>query len=368
MERVLRLESGFARWWVSQAVASATRVRPPVDAVVATMSPFASAEAAEAISRNAGVPWVADLRDPWALDEMQTYPSALHRRLEVATMGRRLRPAAAIVMNTPEAADRVRSTFPELARRRIVAIPNGFDRADFDEELPPRSDGAFRIVHAGFLHTELGSEDGRVRRLLGGSEHGVERHARSLVYLCDALRRLHEEAPSVAERVELHVAGVLTDADRGVLHGGAVREHGYLPHRRAVELMRSADLLFLPMHDLPPGRRATIVPGKTYEYLATGRPILAAVPDGDARDLLAQAPNAHLCRPTASAAMKDVIVDLLGQREQPDTPGVPDDVLSLYERRNLTGDLATLLDDVLGSPPSAKVGPASSSGPAATGG
>ena len=60
----------------------------------------------------------------------------------------------------------------------------------------------------------------------------------------------------------------------------------FIPHAGTIELMRSADLLFLPMHDLPPGRRAGLVPQKTYEYLAARRPILAAVPDGDARDLL----------------------------------------------------------------------------------
>ena len=51
------------------------------------------------------------------------------------------------------------------------------------------------------------------------------------------------------------------------------------------------------MHDLRPGSRARIVPGKTYEYLAAGRPILAAVPDGDARDFLSQCGTALLCRP-----------------------------------------------------------------------
>ena len=61
--------------------------------------------------------------------------------------------------------------------------------------------------------------------------------------------------------------------------------------------MRSADLLFLPMHDLPPGRRAGLVPYKTYEYLAAERPILAAVPDGDARDILSRVSHATLCRP-----------------------------------------------------------------------
>ena len=33
-----------------------------------------------------------------------------------------------------------------------------------------------------------------------------------------------------------------------------VRHHGYLEHGESLALMRSADLLFLPMHDLPPGQ------------------------------------------------------------------------------------------------------------------
>ena len=77
--------------------------------------------------------------------------------------------------------------------------------------------------------------------------------------------------------------------------------------------MRSADLLFLPMHDLPPGRAAGIVPYKTYEYLAAERPILAAVPDGDARDLL-RVPHATLCRPKDVEAMAAAIADAIDAR------------------------------------------------------
>ena len=51
------------------------------------------------------------------------------------------------------------------------------------------------------------------------------------------------------------------------------------------------------MQTLPPGVRATIVPGKTYEYLASETPILGAVPEGDARDILEEAGNAVLVRP-----------------------------------------------------------------------
>jgi hypothetical protein len=45
------------------------------------------------------------------------------------------------------------------------------------------------------------------------------------------------------------------------------------------------------------------VPHKTYEYLAAGRPILAAVPDGDARRLLEDSEAALLCRPSDVRAM-----------------------------------------------------------------
>ena len=61
---------------------------------------------------------VADLRDPWALDEMQIYPSALHRKVEMRRMERLLSSASVIVMNTPEAASVLRNTFPRLREFR----------------------------------------------------------------------------------------------------------------------------------------------------------------------------------------------------------------------------------------------------------
>jgi len=160
---------------------------------------------------------------------------------------------------------------------------------------------------------------------------------------CEAIERLLAEDPSLAGRIELHLAGDLTDADRAASAGhGFVRDHGSLPHARTVALMRSADLLFLPMHDLPPGRRTTIVPGKTYEYLATGRPILAAVPDGDARDLLRDA-GAHVVAPTDDAAMADVI------RSELDEPSSPAPAqLDRYEYAAVTRSLAEILDGVIG--------------------
>jgi glycosyltransferase involved in cell wall biosynthesis len=350
-ERWLGMGDAFRKWWVEGAVA--VGAGQAVDLIYASMSPFESGTAAAELSRRLGKPWVADLRDPWALDEMQVYSTRLHRRLELRRMRSLLASAAAVVMNTEEAARLVRG-FPGLEHTPVFAIPNGFDPDDFaDSDDPPRrEDGTFRIVHTGYLHTATGRPRGAaslVRRALGGSVAGVEIISRSHVFLLEAIDRLLARDPSLADRLELHLAGALSSEDlEAIGHTRIVRTPGYLPHRETTALLRSADLLFLPMHDLPPGKRATIVPGKTYEYLASERPILAAVPDGDARDLLARAGTAHLCRPRDVDCMVAAIELELRRVENGDPPPRLDSQVSVaYDRRTLTAQLARVFEAVL---------------------
>jgi glycosyltransferase involved in cell wall biosynthesis len=352
-ERLLGLQPAFARWWNERAVELGCRVGRDADLVYCAVVPYESAEAAATIARLLDKPWVADLQDPWALDEMWIYPTGIHRGLDRRRMRRLLASADAVVMNTPEAARRVVHTFPELAARQVATIPNGFDGSDFAGPVPERDDGVFRIVHTGYLHTEAGRrhrQTAHTRRLLGGAPiPGVDILTRSHVYLLEAVDRLLAEDPALRSTIEVWFVGVLSDADREVAARSRVtRTTGYLAHGESVALLRSADLLFLPMHDLPPGTRAGLVPGKTYEYLATGKPILAAVPDGDARDLLTEAGSARICRPTDSAAMAKAIsaeIELwrAGRRAPP--PSAP--VVARYERRRQTAELARVLDSVL---------------------
>ncbi len=76
-----------------------------VKLLYASVVPYDLAEPAARLARELGVPWVADLQDPWALDETWLYPSAAHRALDRRRMRRLLGTADAIVMNTPEAKD-----------------------------------------------------------------------------------------------------------------------------------------------------------------------------------------------------------------------------------------------------------------------
>jgi len=133
---------------------------------------------------------------------------------------------------------------------------------------------------------------------------------------------------------------------RGAGLGGLVQVTGYLPHDQSLRWVRWADCLFLPLHGVGAGCRSRIVPGKTYEYLASGKPILGALPEGDARDLVAASGRGYLadpCDPTMIAdALSAAYETVLGSTShQPPLSWVNE-----YRRSVLTRKMYKFIDQV----------------------
>lgn len=351
LERWLGKPSSWRGWWET-GVLRASEQAGEVDLVHASVAPYATIDAALALAERLAVPLVLDFEDPWALDEMLVYPTRLHRRLALRRMQTALSAADAVVMNTPEARKRVLERFAELDPGRVFAVANAFDPVDFEGPRPRRTDDEFRIVHTGSLHTDLGLHQ-RSRRwqqsLLGGGTDGVDYLTRSHVFLLQAMENLFQQRPELREVIRVHLAGVFTEEDRAVVgEHSFVTLHEFLPHAETTSLLRSADLLFLPMHDLPPGQRAGIVPHKTYEYLASERPILAAVPEGDARDLLEAAGNALICRPRDVEGMKAGVIAEIDRRHSGGAVLEPRrEVLERCSSARLVRELRVVYDTVL---------------------
>jgi glycosyltransferase involved in cell wall biosynthesis len=349
VERVLGMPPQSVRWWVRESTRLACAVGADADLVYASCLPYETAFAGARVARALGRPWVADLEDPWALDEMRTALTGVHRRLDLRQMRRALATASAVVMCAPEAAERVRRAMPELARRIVVAsVPIGYEPDDFRAPAAPRDDdGVLRIVHTGSMHMDFGERVRRTRlrrKLLGGTAAGLDILTRSHVFLVEGIERAIAQEPALAGRVELHLAGDLTPSERALADRHAfVKVAGLLPHSETVALMRSADLLFLPMHDLPVGNRAGLIPYKTYEYLGAGRPILAAVPDGDVRDMLGPLEHVTLVRPADVDAMAAAVRQRAAAGRAGEFPPPAE-----LARRQSVAQIAAILDDVLG--------------------
>jgi glycosyltransferase involved in cell wall biosynthesis len=361
-ERLLGRQTPWIRWWLDGVVREGLAVGADCDLVYVSCAPYETAWAGARLARLLGKPWIADLEDPWAVDEMRVHPTGLHRRLDLHRMCRALCTAAGVVTCAPETATRMRAALPQPVAAHVTNVEIGFDRDAFAGPAGHPGESTFRIVHTGSMHTALGLQhrgSRRWRRALGGLPADVDILTRSHVFLLEAIERVLADDPSLRGRVELHLAGNLTDADRAASAGhDFVRDHGSLGHEATVALMRSADLLFLPMQNLPPGVRAGLIPYKTFEYLAAERPILAAVPDGDVRDLLSGLAHATLVRPADINALAAALRQRVAAGPAPArvADGVDSPALRGLERRALVARIAGVLDGVLEAPVAAAAG------------
>ena len=224
----------------------------PVDAVVTTGPPQSMHLIGRGLKRSLGLPWIADFRDPWTRMFyykhlcLSKFADRKHHRLEQGVLDE----ADLVLAVSPP----VRDDFQAQTRTPVHLITNGYDEDDFPVREPgSRKDGKFRIVHTGLF-----AADGNPLKLW------------------DALARRCREDEDFAQRLEIRLAGK-TDApvleairERGL--GAQLVDLGYLPHSRVVQEQQEADLLILPLRHEP--EYAKVLPGKIFEYIASGRPVL----------------------------------------------------------------------------------------------
>lgn len=325
----------------------------PIDAALLTMSPFEMSVLGGFLKEQFSIPVFLDLRDPWALDGWRSYRTYFHWFLDYQRMKKSLRDATGVIANTPESLAAISRLLEGKDQNKVISITNGYDESDFQgsRNYQKTSDqDTFTLLFTGSLQTQAylvgGSWKQKIRQLLSYRPERIDTSGRTLVHLLEALKILDERGHNV--KISVQCIGAFTDADRlTVLNSDAsscVELHPYRSHQEVVKAICEADGLFLPLHGLPAGARSRIVPGKTYEYMASMRPILACVPLGDARDFLLKSGVAYTANPTDPADIADAIAKMVEEAALPNDDVKADvEYIRRYERRVLSVKLHEFL-------------------------
>jgi glycosyltransferase involved in cell wall biosynthesis len=299
------------------------------EVIVASGPPFSSLLLGAALSQYAQLPLVLDYRDEWDVCNQHwehrrpaTALAALQRAMERYA----LRQASVVIATSPRSAERLRRLCRDARSTAAVThIFNGFDPEDFaDGRVELRAaDRRWRLVYTGTLYSLMSPEP-----------------------LVGAIESLAASEPEVAARIELVIAGRRVAEQEAALarltNVCALQIRDYLPHPDAIALMRSADALCILLGDLPGADR--VVPAKTFEYIAAGRPILAVAPRGEVWDLLHHHPAAFRFTPDDRTGLRAWLSDAVrGWRGTGAPPAVEP---APFDRRRQTGHLAALLDAV----------------------
>jgi glycosyltransferase involved in cell wall biosynthesis len=243
-------------FWIPPALKTARKIfrEHSVDAIITTGPPFSAHLLGAILSNKYNVPLILDYRDLWALNPFMAGMGAgdlCNRLLERFTIGY----ASHAVFTNQEAARAMEARY-QIAPDRISVIENGFD------------DGA---VRAAFASTQDTSQRGKLRiNYLGSLTR--KRSPRSFLA---AVRRLMENETDLG--IEIGFIGFVTAEHRQLVSEmgleSLVTFHGIVPKETALAMMcNSSDILLVLQRASEGG--ATAIPGKLYEYLATGKPIL----------------------------------------------------------------------------------------------
>jgi hypothetical protein len=321
--------AGWARR--AQRVAASRVARGGIDAVLTSSPPDSTHLAGLALRRRFGLPWVADFRDPWVGLAFRTPPTGWHRRRQEA-MEREVLASADWVLaasRTHETALQGRTPAP----RGLEHLPNGFEPDPTPDASPATAPDLFTLAFTGTMSLMPDTE-----------------------VLLEALHELFVRHPEARRRVRARLAGGFDSdyADRAIALGlkGIVEFLGPQPHPASRALQRGADVLLLwkPRGE---GYR-TMVPGKLYEYLDAGRPVVALLEaDDEAADLVRRAggdvvpPGQR--RPLADVLERRYLAWKAGARPASTASARPA-WLAEHARARLAGRLAERLTALTGGP------------------
>ncbi|MCP4545713.1 MAG: glycosyltransferase family 4 protein [bacterium] len=306
------------------------RHRPRV--IYSTSPPPTAHLIGRALSRMTGIPWVIDFRDPWTLQFpaglLTTRKGRICRKLERDIMSRTQR----VIANTVPLAAALKGAYPDLPDDKVEVITNGFDPADFVDDLAsPPADGPFMFLHAGefFPAQELRVPD---------------------PFLI-AVRDLLEEGLLAPDSVRVRLVGsgeyTTMPAFRELMKSAAlsrcVEVIDFVPHGEIPAHLEAAHALLL-FQNSPHFRMQ--VPAKTFEYIRAGRPILTVSAPGATPDLVRSVKGGYAVAPEDQGGLRRAILEIVELPRQ--TLRRRPEELDRFSRAGLTRRLAGLLDGMIG--------------------
>lgn len=205
--------------------------------------------------RNRSLRWIVDMRDPWSewgfLDSIKagTRARAKHKALEREV----LTTADEVITITPFYARQ----FERLSGRKVSLVTNGFDETDFKDFKLVKAD-KFKVRHIGIVNEKCDPRP-----------------------FMHAVKELCVENDVIKQNLEVEFVGQVNPAftefvNSDALLSGVTKFTDTVSHSKVMDIYSFSALLVLILTGYKDAEG--YMPGKLFEYLATGLPVLGVGP------------------------------------------------------------------------------------------
>jgi glycosyltransferase involved in cell wall biosynthesis len=200
------------------------------------------------------VKWFADFRDPWTTIgyhkalRLSNYAANKHKKLERKVLN--IADTIIVTSNT------TKKEFEAITKKPIAVITNGYDTENIAKQA---LDTKFTLAHIGSFLSE-----------------------RNPQLLWESLVELVQEIPNFKTHLEIKLIGAVSQEVLETINEFGLDSYlnnlGYVSHSEAIAHQRKSQVLLLI--EINSEDTKSIIPGKLFEYMVSGRPIIAIGPNG----------------------------------------------------------------------------------------
>jgi glycosyltransferase involved in cell wall biosynthesis len=313
------------KFWVKPSVKflAAYVKQHQVDTIITTGPPHSVHLIGMQLKEQLNVNWVADFRDPWTT-------IGYHNKMKLTVKSQKkhkcfertvLQNADEIIVTSPT----TKEEFQQITTQPITVITNGFDDVSIEKTT---LDSKFTLSHIGSLLTGRNPE-----------------------VLWQVLAELIQENTAFKNAFELKLIGAVSDNVLTSIYNNGLKDFvsllGYISHKEAQIQQRKSQVLLLVEINSPETK--CIIPGKLFEYMQSGRPIIGFGPEKADFKTILTTTNSGSSYSYEQSEKADIKVKLLSYFDAFQTSCLKANSIGVqqFHRKQLTAQLVTVLQPLL---------------------
>lgn len=300
-----------------------------IDLIFTTSSPNSSHLLGAALKEACKLPLIVDFRDEW-VNNPYNAKSRVRNGIEGWMESWVLKRCDHLVAVSDMMRTNFLRRYPHLTGERVTTITNGYDKEDFDGWI--REDGRRQNAKMKIVHT--------------GSIYGRRSPERFMRALSEAI----ESGLIAPDCIAVHFIGITNHTHLQKLTAScglqnAVTISGHVKHAESLQYMNDSDVLLLLVG--AGAEDESILPGKLFEYINTGKFILTLAPVmGAAGQIIQDTRTGAVVDNNDTAGIKSLLVQAFDLWKAGTlSPQTNWTEVAKYSREALTARLTALFDE-----------------------
>jgi len=274
------------------------------------------------------IPWIADFRDPWTDSVLFPYSFKLKENIERNLEKAVLLKADKIIATTGAITRNLQKKCRSDNKNKFYTVPNGYDSDEFNDFYKKNNynNKKFTLLYTGNFYS-----------------------LRTPKYFIEALALLFRENPSIKEEILVIFAGHSENGHQGFVKElnleKVVRFIGFISRPRVIELLSFCNVTLL----IDAKKQKDIYALKLFDYFASGKPILALIPqDGISASLIKQTRTGLVVDPENIYQIKNEILRMYEQFKIKKIEYNPNlSALLQFDRKTLTKNLSAIFNKTI---------------------